>query len=65
MSKEELEINSSKIKNNHDEAEVTKRLCVHELTRKLKKKQRKENIGKVIILLITTLLIFFLSIIIY
>ena len=65
MSKEELEINSSKIKNNPDEAEVTKRLCVHELTRKLKKKQRKENIGKAIIILITTFLIFFLSVIIY
>jgi len=65
MSKEELEINSSKIKNNPDESEVTKRLCVHELTRKLKKKQRKENIGKVIILLIVTFLIFFLSVVIY
>jgi hypothetical protein len=42
-----------------------KRLCVHELTRKLKKKQRKENIGKVIILLIVTFLIFFLSVVIY
>ncbi|MDA9669281.1 hypothetical protein N9T58_00745 [bacterium] len=65
MSKEELEINSKKIENNPDEAEVTKRLCVHELTRTLKKKQKKENILKVIILLIMTFLIFFLSVIIY
>lgn len=65
MNKEELEIVTNKIEKNSDEAEVTRRLCVHELTRKLKKKQRKENIGKVIILLIVTFLIFFLSVIIY
>ena len=65
MSKEELEINSSKIKNNPDEAEVTKRLYVHELTRKLKKKQRKESIGKAAILLIIIFSLIVLSLIIY
>ena len=65
MSKEELVANSSKIENNLYEGEDTKRLCVHELTRKLKKKQRKENIVKSTILIITIFLIFFLSVIIY
>jgi hypothetical protein len=65
MSKEELEINSNKTENNFDETENTKKLCVHELTRKLKNKQRKESISKAIILLITIFFIIFLSIIFY
>ena len=65
MSEDELEIDSNKIENNSDEREGAKRLCVHELTRKLKKKQRKENIGKATILLITIFFIFFLIVIIY
>ena len=64
MSKEELVTNSNKIENNFDETEGTKKLCVHELTRKLKNKQRKERIGKAAILLITIFFIFFLSVII-
>ena len=49
MSKEESEINSSKIENNSSEVETSKNLCVHELRRRLKNKQRKESIIKVII----------------
>ena len=49
MSKEELEINSSKIENNSNEVETSKNLCVHELRRRLKNQQRKESIIKVII----------------
>ena len=49
MSKEESEINSSKIENNSSEVETSKNLCVHELRRRLKNQQRKESIIKVII----------------
>ena len=56
MSKEELEINSSKIENNSSEVETSKNLCVHELRRRLKNKQRKESITKVIIFF--TLIVF-------
>ena len=48
MSKEELEKFPNNIENNSNEIEPTKTLCVHELRRRLKNKQRKENIIKVI-----------------
>ena len=57
MSKEELEINSSKIENNSNETEPTKNLCVHELRKRLKNKQRKESIIKVIIFFTLIILI--------
>ena len=56
MSKEELEINPNKIENDSSETDTTKNLCVHELSRRLKNKQRKESIIKVIIFL--TLIVF-------
>ena len=56
MSKEELEKNYNHIENNSNETEATKKLCVHELRRRLKNKQRKESIIKVIIFF--TLIIF-------
>ena len=65
MNKEELEKTSNHIENNFNEIAPTKKLCVHELTRKLKNKQRKESIVKTIILLITIFFIIFLSIIFY
>ena len=65
MSEDELEINSNKIEKNSDEREGAKRLCVHELTRKLKKKQRKEYIVKTLISLTIIFIIFFLSVIFY
>ena len=49
MSKEELEKIPNPIKNNSNKTEPTKNLCVHELRRRLKNKQRKESIIKVII----------------
>ena len=49
MSKEELEKNPNHIENDPSEVETRKNLCVHNLRRRLKDKQRKENIIKVII----------------
>jgi hypothetical protein len=57
MSKEELEINSNKIENNSNEVDSAKNLCVHELRKRLKNKQRKESIIKVIIFFTLMLLI--------
>ena len=52
MSKEDLDIISNEIENNSDETEATKNLCVHDLRRRLKEKQKKENNSKVLILFI-------------
>ena len=57
MSKEELEINSNKIENNSNEVDSAKNLCVHELRKRLKNKQRKESIIKVIIFFTLIILI--------
>ena len=57
MSKEELENIPNHIENNSDETEPTKNLCVHELRRRLKNKQRKESIIKVIIFFTLIILI--------
>ena len=65
MSKEELKINSYKIENNSSEVETTKNLCVHELKRRLKKNQRKENIIKFLIFIIIIFFIGFLSLFFY
>ena len=65
MSKEELEINSSKIENNSSEVETSKNLCVHELRRRLKNKQRKESIIKVIIFFTLIIIIGVTSLFIY
>ena len=56
MSKEELEKSPNHIENNSNETVPIKNLCVHELRRRLKNKQRKESIIKVIIFF--TLIIF-------
>jgi hypothetical protein len=65
MSKDELEINSNKIKNNSSEVETSKNLCVHELRRRLKNQQRKESIIKVIIFFTLIILIGVTSLFIY
>ena len=65
MSKEELEINSSKIENNSSEVETSKNLCVHELRRRLKNKERKERIIKVIIFFTLMVLIGAVSLFFY
>jgi hypothetical protein len=57
MSKEELEKLPNHIENNSNKTEPTKNLCVHELRRRLKNKQRKESIIKVIIFFILIILI--------
>jgi hypothetical protein len=65
MSKEESEINSSKIENNSSEVETSKNLCVHELKKRLKNQQRKESIIKVIIFFTLIILIGVTSLFIY
>ena len=65
MSKEKLEINSSKIENNSSEVETAKNLCVHELKKRLKNRQRKESIIKVIIFFTLIILIGVTSLFIY
>ena len=57
MSKEELEKIPNHIENNSNETEPTKNLRVHELRRRLKNKQRKESITKVIIFFTLIILI--------
>ena len=49
MSKEELEKIPNHVEDNSNEGEAPKNLCVHELRRRLKNKQRKENIIKLMI----------------
>ena len=65
MSKEDLDDISNEIENNLDETESTKNLCVHDLRRRLKEKQKKENISKVVILFILMFFIGFLLLLIY
>ena len=65
MSKEELEKFPNYIEKNSDETESTKNLCVHELRRRLKKNQRKENIIKFVVFIILICLIGFLSLFFY
>ena len=61
MSKEEFENITDDIENNSDQAEATKNLCVHDLRRKLKEKQKKENTSKLLILFT---LIFFIGLLV-
>ena len=65
MSKEELEINPNKIENTSSEVETTKNLCVHELRRRLKNKQKKENIIKVMIFFTLMVSIWVISLFFY
>ena len=65
MSKEDLDDISNQIENNSNETEATKNLCVHNLRRRLKEKQKKENISKVVILFILIFFIGFLVLLIY
>jgi len=65
MDKELIDKISDEIENNSNETKASKRLCVHELTRKLKEKEKKENIGKLVILSILIFFIGFLLLLIY
>ena len=58
MNKEIIDKISDDHEENFNENETTKRLCVHDLTRKLKDKQKKENISKLVIL---SILVFFIG----
>ena len=58
MNKEIMDKISGDHEKNFNENEITKRLCVHDLTRKLKDKQKKENISKLVIL---SILVFFIG----
>ena len=65
MSKEELDKFTNHIENNSNGTVPTKNLCVHELRKRLKNKQRKESIIKVIIFFILIILIGIISLFIY
>ena len=65
MSKEELEKIPNDIENNLNEEQATKNLCVHELRRRLKNKQKKENIIKLMIFFTLIVLIGVISLFFY
>ena len=60
MDKEIIDKISDDHEKNFNENETTKRLCVHDLTRKIKDKQKKDNISKLVILSILISFIGFL-----
>ena len=53
-----LDETSNNTKKNPDKTEASKNLCVHDLRRRLKERQKKANISKVLSLII---IIFFIS----
>ena len=65
MSKEELEKIPNHIENNSSKEETTKNLCVHELRKRLKNKQQKENTIKVKIFFVVIVLIGAVSLFFY
>ena len=65
MSKEELEKIPNNIEDNSSEEETTKNLCVHELRKRLKNKQRKENTIKAMIFFIMIVIIGAVSLFFY
>ena len=65
MSNDELGSISENIEKKLDKTQATKKLCVHDLKRRLKEKQKEENSSKVIIFFTLVFLIGFLLLIIY
>ena len=65
MHKELIDKISEEIDNNSNKTETSKRLCVHDLKRRLKEKQKEENSSKVIIFFTLVFLIGFLLLLIY
>jgi len=65
MTKEGLGKISEDIENYSDEVKAPKNLCVHELKRRLKNKQKKENVNIAIILFIMIFIIGFLLLLVY
>ena len=65
MSNDELGAISDDIEKKSDKTQATKNLCVHDLKRRLKEKQKQENSSKVIIFFTLVFLIGFLLLLIY
>jgi hypothetical protein len=65
MSNDELSSISENIEKKSDKTQATKKLCVHDLKRRLKEKQKEENSSKVIIFFTLVFLIGFLLLLIY
>ena len=65
MSNDELGSISDDIEKKSDKTQATKKLCVHDLKRRLKEKQKQENSSKVIIFFTLVFLIGFLLLLIY
>ena len=65
MSNDELSSISKNIEKKSDKTQATKKLCVHDLKRRLKEKQKEENSNKVIIFFTLVFLIGFLLLLIY
>ena len=65
MSNDELGSISDDIEKKSDKTQATKKLCVHDLKRRLKEKQKEENSSKVIIFFTLVFLIGFLLLLIY
>ena len=65
MTKEGLGKISEDIENHSDEGKAPKNLCVHELKRRLKDKQKKKNVNIAIILFTMIFIISFLLLVVY
>ena len=65
MSNDELVSISESIEKKSDKTQATKKLCVHDLKRRLKEKQKEENSNKVIIFFTLVFLVGFLLLLIY
>jgi len=65
MSNDELGSISENIEKKSDKTQAIKKLCVHDLKRRLKEKQKQENSSKVIIFFTLVFLIGFLLLLIY
>ena len=65
MSNDELGSISKNIEKKLDKTQATKKLCVHDLKRRLKEKQKQKNSSKVIIFFTLVFLIGFLLLLIY
>ena len=65
MSNDELGSISDDIEKKSDKTQATKKLCLHDLKRRLKEKQKQENSSKVIIFFTLVFLIGFLLLLIY
>ena len=65
MSNDELGSISENIEKKLDKTQATKKLCVHDLKRRLKEKQKQENSSKVIIFFTLVFLVGFLLLLIY